>query len=137
MGIFSKSAKTKAVSAEKPKSEKEQKVVSEKAPSKTEAKKSSSKVSSFNTNGIIKNPRITEKAAHVADDNVYTFDVYPGATKTEVAKAIKEIYKVTPTKVNVVAIPRKAVYRKNTLGVKGGGRKAYVYLKKGDKIEFI
>ncbi|MEZ4103150.1 MAG: 50S ribosomal protein L23 [Candidatus Paceibacterota bacterium] len=59
------------------------------------------------------------------------------ASKLEIVKAIKSIYKVTPIKVNVVAVPKKRVVRKNTLGVKGGGKKAYVFLKKGDKIEFV
>lgn len=98
---------------------------------------SSEKTISSNLNYVIKNPRITEKAANISDNNVYTFDVSAKATKIDIAKAIKDIYKVNPIKVNVVSVPTKRVFRKNSVGVKGGGRKAYVYLKKGDKIEFI
>jgi large subunit ribosomal protein L23 len=86
---------------------------------------------------IIKNPRITEKAANISDNNVYTFDVYPRSNKVEIAKAIKAAYGVTPIKINVLAIPTKPVLRGAVAGVKRGGRKAYVTLKKGDKIEFI
>lgn len=86
---------------------------------------------------VLQNPRITEKAATISDQNVYTFDVSPRASKTEIMKAIKAIYGLVPVKVNVAAIPTKRVFRAKHIGVKRGGRKAYVFLKKGDKIEFI
>ncbi len=85
----------------------------------------------------IRNPRITEKAANISDHNVYTFDVGMGISKQEIKKAIKAAYGFAPVKVNVTAVPTKRVFRRNSVGVKGGGRKAYVYLAKGDKIEFI
>lgn len=86
---------------------------------------------------IIKNPRITEKASFSAEQNVYTFDITSSANKTEIKKAIFTLYKVKPVKVNVLSIPKKNIISKGKAGVKGGGRKALVYLKKGDKIEFI
>ena len=86
---------------------------------------------------IIKNPRITEKASFAQEQNVYTFDISSGANKTEIKKAIFSLFKVKPVKVNVLSIPRKNIMSKGKMGVKGGGRKALVYLKAGDKIEFI
>lgn len=86
---------------------------------------------------IIKNPRITEKASYAGERNVYTFDIAQSANKTEIKKAIFSLYKVKPLKVNVLTIPRKNIMSKGKAGVRGGGRKAFVYLKKGDKIEFI
>lgn len=86
---------------------------------------------------IIKNPRITEKASNNAEQNVYTFDVAPGANKTEISKAVFAFYKVKPLKVNVLSIPRKEISSRGKKGMRGGGKKAIVYLKKGDKIEFI
>ncbi len=86
---------------------------------------------------IIKNPRITEKASFAAEQNVYTFNVSAGANKTEITKAIFTLYKVKPVKVNVLNIPRKVIFSRGKKGVRGGGRKALVYLKKGDKIELI
>lgn len=88
---------------------------------------------------IIKHPRITEKGSVSMERNVYTFDVVPGATKAEIEKAIFELYKVRPVKVNVLAVPRKkvAIRGRADAGQKGGGRKALVYLKAGDKIEFV
>jgi ribosomal protein L23 len=37
----------------------------------------------------------------------------------------------------MVNIPKKNVFVRGKWGTKGGGKKAYVYLKKGDKIESI
>ena len=83
---------------------------------------------------IIKNPRVTEKASFASEQNVYTFDISATANKTEIKKAIFALYKVHPVKVNVLSIPRKKTMSKGIKGVRGGGRKAFVYLKKGDKI---
>jgi large subunit ribosomal protein L23 len=86
---------------------------------------------------IIKNPRVTEKASFASEQNVYTFDISSSANKTEIKKAVFTLYKVHPIKVNVLNIPKKNIMSKGRAGTKGGGRKAFVYLKKGDKIEFI
>lgn len=86
---------------------------------------------------IIKNPRVTEKASFAFEQNVYTFDITASANKTEIKKAIFALYKVKPIKVNVLSIPRKNIMSRGKAGVKGGGRKAFVYLKKGDKIELV
>lgn len=87
---------------------------------------------------IIKNPRITEKASDkIEKENAFVFDVTDGANKTEIKKAIFDIYKVKPTRVNITTVPKKVVFSKGKKGVKSGGKKAVVYLKKGDKIEFV
>lgn len=138
MGIFNKKADEakevkKPVAKKAPAKKTDDKAVVAAAPKSPKAGKGiSAELAS-----VIRNPRITEKAAHISDQNVYTFDVAPGASKTEISKAIKAIYNLTPVKVNVSAIPTKRVFRATHIGVKRGGRKAYVYLKKGDKIEFI
>ena len=86
---------------------------------------------------IIKKPRVTEKASFCAEQNVYTFDVEARSNKTEIKKAIFQLYKVKPTKVNILQVPDKKVFARGQKGVKSGGKKALVYLKKGDKIDFI
>ena len=83
-------------------------------------------------------PRVTEKAALQANSKgVYVFEVTKNATKKSIIASIKDLYKVTPIRVHLLAIPTKAVFRRGKSGMTGGGKKAYVYLKKGDKIEVI
>lgn len=89
------------------------------------------------TTKLIKNPRVTEKASFVSEQNVYTFNVEKNANKTEISKAIKALYKVTPVKINIVNIPKKKVVVRGKPGSRGGGKKAMVFLKKGDKIEIV
>ncbi len=87
--------------------------------------------------GILKHPRITEKAATVTSFNVYVFDILPTVTKSEVAKAFFAQYDIKPVKVNVVNNKQKAVYRRGVLGFKAGIKKAYVYLPKGKTIDIV
>jgi len=86
---------------------------------------------------VIIGPRVTEKAALGSEHNVYVFNVEPEATKSDIKRAIRRMYKVTPRKVNVAKIPYKQVRRRGITGWKRGGKKAYVYLKEGDKIELM
>ncbi len=86
----------------------------------------------------IKAPRVTEKASNLsAQSNAYVFDVSPFTGKQEIKEAIFSIYKVRPVKINVLPVPYKSTIFKGRKGRKGGGRKAVVYLKKGDKINEI
>ena len=86
---------------------------------------------------VILNPRITEKGGILAADGFYTFDVDRKATKKQIANAVRKIYNVTPIRVNVVPIRAKLVFSRGKLGKKSAGKKAYVQLKEGDKIEFV
>ena len=104
-------------------------------------KKSSKKASAavvVPSSHVLLRPRITEKAANMTSVSVYTFDVAPSATKKSIATAVKTLYKVTPVKVAVVTIhPRRVkMRRKRGYGMVAGGKKAYVYLKKGEEIQF-
>ena len=85
----------------------------------------------------IKHPRVTEKASDASAQNVYAFNVSAEANKKEIKKAIFSLYKVHSVKINILPIPYKNIMSKGKAGVRGGGKKALVYLKKGDKIEFI
>lgn len=90
------------------------------------------------TSAIVK-PRITEKAALLSDNNVYTFEIKKGATKYDVRDAIKTLYNVTPVKVNIVhKQPRHSMSRSRGRNMMVHGmHKAYVFLKKGDRIELV
>lgn len=86
---------------------------------------------------IIKNPRITEKAAGASAFNMYLFDVAVGATKSEIAKAFQALYKQKPLKVNTLNVTRKSFFRKGKLGFGPNTKKAYVILPKGTTIEIM
>lgn len=87
---------------------------------------------------VLLRPHITEKAAIGADkSNVYVFEVTSNATKNSVAASVRAQYKVTPVKVRTAKIMDKKIFFRGKRGVKKGGKKAYVYLKKGDKIELL
>ena len=84
---------------------------------------------------VIMSPRITEKAAMISSDNVYTFNIAVSSNKIQVKKAIIEKYGVTPISINIVnQKPRKEVKR-GRKAHKKGTKKAMVTLKKGDTIE--
>lgn len=88
--------------------------------------------------GIILRPRITEKATMKAEtENVYVFEIATDANKVSVRQAVAAMYKVTPTRVSIAYNPSKKVFRRGHRGVVSGVKKAYVYLKKGDKIEIV
>jgi large subunit ribosomal protein L23 len=88
-------------------------------------------------NSVLKGPRVTEKAAILHEkNNVYTFNVAVNANVQQIAQAIKVAYKVTPVKVSVVSIPAKTMFARGRKGKTISAKKAYVYLKKGDVIEF-
>lgn len=86
---------------------------------------------------VIIKPRVTEKAVRQNDQNVYTFIVRRDATKFTVADAVKSLFKVTPVKVNIVnKSPRQFMSKgKGRKLYEQGMKKAYVYLKKGDRID--
>lgn len=88
---------------------------------------------------ILIRPRVTEKATMEAENAVYIFEVNDNAVKKEIGDAIKHYYNVVPVKINIVKIPKKKTSSKmrGHYGIKKGGKKAYVYLKKGDKIEIV
>lgn len=87
--------------------------------------------------GVILRPRITEKATVLAEkSSVYVFEVDKNATKPLIQKSIISIYNVVPKKITTVSVPAKKVFIRGKVGTKSGMKKAYVYLKKGDKIEF-
>ncbi len=87
---------------------------------------------------VIKAPWLSEKALIGTERGVYVFEVPRDANKLQIKAAIERIYKVVPTKVNVVNLPRKAkgMRTKRGIGFRAARHKAYVTLKKGETITF-
>lgn len=87
---------------------------------------------------IIRAPWFSEKALIATEKSVYAFVVPQRATKATIAASIKQIYDVEPRAVRIVNLPRKrkALRTRRGTGVRAARRKAYVYLNKGDTIQF-
>jgi len=118
-----------------------------KAKEKEEEKKSSNVVgvpkkiggvASVVSNTLLR-PRVTEKATELSERGIYVFEVRKKTTKGEVSQAVQALFKVAPVKIRMVPIPRKTFVSRLTKsrGVRKGGKKVYVYLKKGDRIEIV
>jgi Ribosomal protein L23 len=85
---------------------------------------------------VLISPRMTEKGVLGQEKSgVYVFNVERDATKKQISASVKAVYKVTPVKVNTTQIADKKKFVRGKWGVKRGGKKAYIYLKKGDKID--
>jgi large subunit ribosomal protein L23 len=85
---------------------------------------------------IIKRPHITERSTDLQAFGKYVFMVAARASKPEVKKAIKEIYKVDVADVNVMNRAGKRKRFGGTMqGKQDGYRKAIVTLKEGQKID--
>jgi len=84
---------------------------------------------------VIKSMVRTEKGSTQLELNKYQFWVDGSANKIEIKSAVKEIYKVTPTKVNVMNMRGKWRRLRYHEGMSAGWKKAIVTLKSGDKID--
>jgi len=86
---------------------------------------------------LLLKPHITEQSNFSAQKNIYTFRVRPSANKISIKKAIKEMYGFEPVKIRITNMPAKKRKVGGKTGIKSGFKKALVYLKEGEKIEFI
>lgn len=84
---------------------------------------------------IIRKPRVTEKATSLLEDNKYTFEVDVRANKSEIKRAVEELFKVKVLSVNTVRVKGKKVRRQKAVGFKPEVKKAIVTLAPGDRIE--
>lgn len=82
-------------------------------------------------------PHITEKATELAKENQYVFKVYPEANKTEIKKAIENLYGVDVLDVKIIKIPKKRRRLGRISGWRKGYKKAIVKIKEGQKIEVM
>ena len=93
----------------------------------------------YDLEGVLVRPHVTEKSVSMGENNVYTFIIRADATKYLVRDAIKSLYSVTPVKVNTVnKAPRQYMSRSKGRKISEKGmKKAYVYLKQGDRIDLV
>jgi large subunit ribosomal protein L23 len=80
-------------------------------------------------------PLISEKATQLAALNKYVFVVPVSANKSEIVKTVKNVYGVSPKKVNSVRNEGKQVRYGRVKGKKSDFKKVIVTLAAGEKIE--
>ena len=90
---------------------------------------------SIHTMDVIQEPWITEKAAKQASQNKYFFKVNPHATKSQIKKAVEEIFNVKVVDVNTIHGFGKWKRVRIQPGKTNDYKKAIVTLKEGQKIE--
>lgn len=87
---------------------------------------------------IVKKPLITEKGTLMKEKgNYYSFIVDKDATKTEIKKAIEEIFKVNVLDVKTVVLPGKSRRFGRSISKAKKFKKAYIKIKPQEKIEII
>lgn len=88
---------------------------------------------------VILEPVISEKAFSLLEQNVYTFKVHPSSSKTEIAKAVEEIFDVQVLNVNTLRRKGKRIRnrRRLTYGRRPDVKRAMVTLAEGDSIELF
>lgn len=84
---------------------------------------------------LIKQPWVTEKSTLLNESGKYVFVVKKSATKNEVKKAVKELYRVDAENVNIVNRPDRVKRFRGREVTLSGFKKAIVTLKEGQKID--
>jgi len=84
-------------------------------------------------------PVVTEKSFSLAGMDKYVFKVDPGASKSQIKKAIEDLFKVTVVSINTIKSASRKIRSNKTgrhlsLSTK---KKAIVQIKKGQKIEIF
>ena len=87
---------------------------------------------------VIIKPVISERSMDIAQERKYTFIVANDAKKTEIKKAVEEIFDVDVEKVNTINVEGKVKRLGRTVGKRADYKKAIVTLSADSKeIEFF
>ncbi len=84
---------------------------------------------------LVRRPIVTEKATRLMEENKYTFEVTPQATKPEIKAAIEDLFQVKVTQVNTHLPPRKKKRVGKFAGYKSQYKRAIVTLAPGDEVK--
>ena len=127
-----KSVAAKKATPEKKADKKETKAATAKKEAPKKLTKSVQRKDTSDVYSVLVSPIVTEKAERLQANGKYLFNVSRSANKVEVARAIKEVYGVTPVAVNIVVRKGKAVRFGKYQGRRKTEKKAIVTLKKGE-----
>ncbi|MFH1414889.1 MAG: 50S ribosomal protein L23 [Elusimicrobiota bacterium] len=95
----------------------------------------STKISSYD---ILLGPVITEKSTNMkTDSNKFVFYVDCRANKTDIKKAVEEVFKVTVLSINTLAVHGKPRRMGRFAGMTPKRKKAVVTLKEGDRVKLM
>lgn len=83
---------------------------------------------------LIFRPIITEKATRLLEENQYTFEVDPRATKPQIKAAIESLFEVKVLGISTMKPPRKKKRVGRFAGTRAQVKRAIVKLKEGDSI---
>ena len=136
MGLLDKLTKK---DADKSTSKKEATVEAPKKSTKTSAKQETTiKKSAVSVKGpahkVILKPLVSEKATGAEMLGQYTFLVNKNSNKTEIKKAVKQVYGVLPTQVSVMNFEGKRTRFGAYFGKRSDFKKAIITLAKGHSI---
>ena len=82
---------------------------------------------------LVRRPIVTEKATILMEQNKYTFEVVPKATKPQIRAAIEDLFDVKVEKVNTSRPPRKKRRVGKFIGFKPQYKRAIVTVAPGDE----
>ena len=82
---------------------------------------------------LVRRPIVTEKATRLMEENKYTFEVTPQATKPAIKAAIEDLFQVKVVQVNTQRPPRKKRRVGKFVGYKPQYKRAIVTLAPGDE----
>ena len=86
---------------------------------------------------VLSSAHVTEKATRLEAEDKYVFKVLLKANKTEIKKAIENLYGVKVINVRIINIHRKQIRLGKQKGWKKGYKKAIIRIKKGQRIEVM
>jgi len=86
---------------------------------------------------IIIRPWVTEESTKQMEQNKYTFEVALKATKTDIKRAVEQIFGVKVVKVKTSRVPGKVKRLGRFVGRRPERKKAVVQLAEGHRIEIF
>ena len=84
---------------------------------------------------LLRRPIITEKATNASENGAVVFEVSMKASKSDIKKAVEELFKVKVKGVNTLISKGKTKRFKGRMGKRKNIKKAYVMLEDGNTID--
>lgn len=86
---------------------------------------------------VLSSVHVTEKATGLEAENKYVFNVLAAANKSEIKKAVEDLYGVNVKNVKIINIPRKQRRLGKQKGWRKGYKKAIIRIDKAQRIEIM